>query len=86
MDVERERPTVRSALPILLNPMLRKSLNILIIVLAVAIVLPIPLAYAVGFTYHWLLLITIPIGVPLLLGAIVWRVLLGSAPKVAPVN
>ncbi|MBZ0204675.1 MAG: hypothetical protein K8H89_00015 [Flavobacteriales bacterium] len=64
--------------------MLRKFLNILIIVLAVVVVLPIPLAYAVDFTYHWLLLITIPIGVPLLLGSIVWRVLLGTAPKAAP--
>lgn len=59
-------------------PMLRKVLNVLIVSIAVAVVLPIPLALWVDMTYHWLLLVTIPFGVPLLTGMIIWRVVLGA--------
>ena len=58
--------------------MLKKILNTSIVLVAIAIVLPIPLAYFVDLTYHWLLLVTIPFGVPVLIALIIWRVLLSA--------
>lgn len=69
-----KRPSEHRTLPP--KTMLRKILNVAITVIAVAIVLPIPLAIWVDMTYHWLLLITLPIGIPLLAGLLLWRVLL----------
>ncbi len=73
----------RAVRKVYLGPrMLRRILSIAIIVLAVAIVLPIPLALLVDMTFHWLLLITLPIGVPILGGLVLWRLILGRAPHV----
>lgn len=69
----------RAVRKVYLGPrMLRRILTIAIIVLAVAIVLPIPLALLVDMTFHWLLLITLPIGVPILGGLVLWRLILGK--------
>jgi hypothetical protein len=53
--------------------MLKKILSWSIVIIAFLMVFPLPLAIFVDMTYHWLLLITIPFGAPLLLILLIWR-------------
>lgn len=53
-----------------------KFLNWFIVLAAIAIILPIPLAMFVDMTYHWLLLISIPFGIPLLILLVILRYVL----------
>jgi hypothetical protein len=53
--------------------MLKKILSWSIIIIAILMLLPIPLAIFAEMTFHWLLLITIPFGAPLLLILLLWR-------------
>jgi ABC-type sugar transport system permease subunit len=55
--------------------MLKKVLSWSIIGIAIVTILPLPLAIFVDSTYHWLLLITLPIGLLTLLILLIWRFL-----------
>ena len=58
--------------------MLYKILTWTLVILIIAVFAPIPLAMFVDMTFHWLLLITLPIGIPMIFIVFIWRYFLGQ--------